>query len=199
MSAELNGWRLVVMTAILGAALALALCMTGCGEMMVPGGTSLIQYKVGEGFYVRSNKDTSFGKLVVDPATGLLTVENYSGNGSNLGAQQAATSQLALQMSTQSYLATMQLIGLLAPQLLSGGIGGIGGAVPATQPVVDTPAQALQRQAILTKIANCPFLAAVPVQQAYFTARVKAASPSELAEIQAIVDRLSAIPATVIP
>ena len=93
--------------------------------------------------------------------------------------------------------AIKELVPMFGGGGILGGIGGGGTAIGTTGG--DTPAQATQRASILASIAACPFLAAVPDQQAYFTALVAKTPGSGLNAVQAIVDRLKGLPVAVIP
>lgn len=180
-----------------------AVC-TGCGAEAVPGGTAYISLTRPDGTRVtfKNNKDTSLESLEADVATGKITLKGLNSNGSNLGNLQM---QWSIVESNNRAAVLGQMIGAireLAPMFGGGGIlGGIGGgggtAIGTTGG--DTPAQATQRASILATIAACPFLAAVPDQQAYFTALVAKTPGSGLNAVQAIVDRLKGLPVAVIP
>lgn len=175
----------------------------GCGAEAVPGGTAYISFTRPDGTHVtfKNNKDTSLESLEADVTTGKIVLKGLNSNGSNLGNLQM---QWSIVESNNRAMVLGQMIGAikeLVPMFSGGGVlGGIGGGGTATGTTgADTPAQATQRASILATIAACPFLDAVPDQQAYFTALVAKTPGSGLNAVQAIVDRLKGITPAVIP
>ncbi|MCX7429348.1 MAG: hypothetical protein NTW96_27460 [Planctomycetia bacterium] len=191
------------MKTLLGVLLAVAVlfgCL-GCGAEAVPGGTAYFNMVREDGTKVtfKNNKDTSLESFDADIATGKITLKGLNSNGSNLGNMQM---QWSIIESNNRALVIGQLIGAIKElvPLFAGGsglaIGGSSGGTGTTT-AADTDAQKIQRATIQATIANCPFLQAVPDQQAYFAALVAKVPGDQLDKVQAIVDRLKALPAPV--
>lgn len=164
-----------------------AAILSGCGAEAVPGGTARIHYGFDQNgnptYDVITNRDSQIQSLKFDPKSGILDLQGYSGNGSNLGLQQM---QWSIVESNNRRAVIGDLIGLiqsLAPILGAGGGGGvpsIGGGVP----LVDT--QAELRAALLAKIAACPLMS--DQQKAQLTAAVKAAPANFLPMFAPLVE-----------
>jgi hypothetical protein len=193
--------RLVLMIA---AALLVLSGLAGCtsGEWLVPGGGSHIKFiKAQKGdvildFYC--NKDTSADSIAFDAVQGTASVTKWTGNGSNLAVIQQQAVMAQIQANAEAMKQIMQLVGTLTPLLAAGsgsalGALGTGGAAATA----DTAEQAATRAAIVAKIEACPFLAAVPAQQAAYASFVKTAPASQLPAILDMVNRLALVPVTV--
>lgn len=186
--------------------LAVLTLVSGCAAQAVPGGGNHLTWQAMPDGTAKvsffGNKDTSVRNLKADMKTGQISIDSMDANGSALGLQQM---QWSIVESNNRRAVIGDLIGLvqtLAPILGAAGGGSVpsiggGAAVPVT--TLDTPAQMAQRNAILAKIANCPFLAAAPDQQALYAGIVAKAPASQLAVFDGIIARLTALPATVTP
>lgn len=182
----------IIVTAILGAALCLLLCLSGCGEAAVPGGTNYAAYEstnpqtgVVTKVIFRGNKDSNLRGLKFSPATGELVIDSLEANGSNLGRMQM---EWSIAESNNRRAVLGDVIGAvreLVPML--GGGGGV--SLPATGgstlPATDTGAEL--RSALLAKIAACPLMQ--DAQKASLSAAVKVAPANFLQYLSPVVEQ----------
>ena len=181
----------IIVTAVLGAMLFLCICLAGCGQEAVPGGTNYAAYEAvkPDGTTVKvifkGNKDSNLTGLKFSPVTGELVIQKLEANGSNLGNMQM---QWSIVESQNRAMVLGQLIGAikeLVPLMAGGGGIAIPSAGGTGTSALDTPAQMELRNALLAKIANCPFMSAD--QKASLTASVKAAPAAYLSYLAPIV------------
>lgn len=178
-------------------AIVVLLVAVGCtGEQLAPGARASIQLDGKGGLYIVTTRDLTIGKATVTvPGSGtVLTLENYTGNGSTLGATQGASSVAMEQFYARNFDTLMREV--LGP-IIARYAGGGGIAVPlgggeTVTPAIDTPAQMELRNALLAKVANCPFMSAD--QKASLTASVKAAPAAYLSYLAPIVDQATTNP-----
>lgn len=177
------------MKAILTAAAFLAvMCVcVGCGDQAVPGGTATIQYDHSKGaLFVKTNRDSAIEDLTFNIKTGEVRLHNYSGNGSNIGAQQM---QWSIVESGNRRAVIGDIIGLVkeVAAIYTGG-----GAVVPGGGVVTPPADLTTLKATLTtRINACPVLATNTPLRDLLLARVAGVdSAAGAAVLQGIVDDL---------
>jgi len=189
---RLSSFEQFIVTAIIGAALCLCLCLTGCGEAAVPGGTNYAAYEstnpqtgIVTKVIFRGNKDSNLRGLKFSPATGELVIDSLEANGSNLGRMQM---EWSIVESQNRALVLGQLIGAvreLVPMLGGGGGASLPVSGGTTLPAVDTGAEL--RAALLAKIAACPLMQ--DAQKESLSAAVKVAPANFLQYLSPVVEQ----------
>lgn len=190
---RLSTFDQIIVTAIIGAALFLCLCLTSCtGEQLAPGAKARLQLDGKGGMMLETTRDTMIQSATVTvPGSGVvLTLNGYNGNGSTLGAIQGTSSVEMERMYAQNFDTLMrEVIGPILRQYVSSG----GISIPSTGGGTTTPlADLAALKATLTaRIDACPVLAQNPTLRDSLKAQLARVTTAEGASVlQGIVDAL---------